>query len=98
MHSIMSCQEDGSYQTDRLEVFKQSTVSCVRFFTGHQLCSRSQVAFPSSSVPLQIFEARYRVLFSTLLAGGDKCACRDHLHKCLVLPCASGTAGSPCGS
>ena len=29
------------------------------------------VALPASDVPLQIFEARYRVLFSTLLAGAD---------------------------
>ena len=36
-------------------------------------CLTAQVAFPSSTVPLQIFEARYRVLFSTLLAGDDKC-------------------------
>lgn len=28
------------------------------------------VAFPNTQVPLTIFEARYRVLFSTLLAGG----------------------------
>jgi len=27
------------------------------------------VALPSAEVPLQIFEARYRVLFNTLLAG-----------------------------
>lgn len=29
------------------------------------------VALPSASVPLHIFEARYRVLFSTLLAGSE---------------------------
>lgn len=29
------------------------------------------VALPGTSVPLQIFEARYRVLFSTLLDGSD---------------------------
>lgn len=29
------------------------------------------VALPSSSVPLRIFEARYRVLFNTLLAGAE---------------------------
>ena len=29
----------------------------------------SVVALPSATVPLMIFEARYRVLFSTLLAG-----------------------------
>ena len=27
------------------------------------------VALPAADVPLQIFEARYRVLFSTLMAG-----------------------------
>ena len=32
------------------------------------------VALPASDVPLQIFEARYRVLFSTLLAGEEGCA------------------------
>ncbi len=31
----------------------------------------SVVALPAASTPLQIFEARYRVLFSTLLAGVD---------------------------
>jgi Lon protease-like protein len=31
----------------------------------------SVVALPSANTPLQIFEARYRVLFSTLLAGVD---------------------------
>jgi ATP-dependent Lon protease len=29
------------------------------------------VAAPGGDVPLQIFEARYRVLFNTLLAGAD---------------------------
>ena len=29
------------------------------------------VAFPASPCPLHIFEARYRVLFSTLLKGAD---------------------------
>jgi ATP-dependent Lon protease len=29
----------------------------------------SMVALPAADVPLQIFEARYRVLFATLLAG-----------------------------
>eukprot|EP00798_Chlamydomonas_sp_ICE-L_P024705 gene24705-10341_t len=32
----------------------------------------SLVAFPSATVPLMIFEARYRVLFNTLLAGEPK--------------------------
>lgn len=31
----------------------------------------SIVALPSADVPLQIFEARYRVLFSTLMSGAD---------------------------
>jgi Lon protease-like protein len=31
------------------------------------------VALPQAAVPLHIFEARYRVLFSTLLAGADGC-------------------------
>jgi len=31
----------------------------------------SLVALPAADVPLQIFEARYRVLFSTLLAGSE---------------------------
>jgi len=31
----------------------------------------SLVAAPGGDVPLQIFEARYRVLFNTLLAGAD---------------------------
>uniref|UniRef100_A0A1D1ZSW8 Lon N-terminal domain-containing protein n=2 Tax=Auxenochlorella protothecoides TaxID=3075 RepID=A0A1D1ZSW8_AUXPR len=30
-----------------------------------------KVTFPETALPLQIFEARYRVLFSTLLAGAD---------------------------
>lgn len=39
----------------------------------HQFLHPVQVAFPSSTMPLQIFEARYRVLFSTLLAGEEGC-------------------------
>ena len=31
------------------------------------------VALPGSEVPLQIFEARYRVLFHTLLSGSPEC-------------------------
>ena len=31
----------------------------------------NMVALPGSSIPLNIFEARYRVLFSTLLSGDD---------------------------
>lgn len=31
----------------------------------------SSVALPAAEFPLQIFEARYRVLFSTLLAGSE---------------------------
>ena len=31
----------------------------------------SSVALPAAEFPLQIFEARYRVLFSTLLAGAE---------------------------
>ena len=31
----------------------------------------SMVALPAADVPLQIFEARYRVLFATLLAGAQ---------------------------
>lgn len=57
------------------------------------------VALPHQDVQLQIFEARYRVLFHTLLAGGDGCEpgdfaykVADHCHKLpahltqLVLP------------
>lgn len=63
------------------------------------MCS-GMVALPHQDVQLQIFEARYRVLFHTLLAGGDGCEpgdlaydkVADHRHKIpahftqLVLP------------
>jgi hypothetical protein len=32
------------------------------------------VALPHTEFPLNIFEARYRVLFNTILAGADECA------------------------
>ena len=35
------------------------------------------VAFPGADVPLHIFEARYRVLFNTLLDGADECVVRE---------------------
>jgi hypothetical protein len=35
--------------------------------------SAGMVALPAADVPLQIFEARYRVLFNTLLDGEEGC-------------------------